>query len=86
VSALPGGAGERGGRTRTGRAEGPQAWRVSVDQVKARGYNLDIPNPRGVTGDHVDSGSLVESLRAVDNATARLRDQLKAALAEVLAR
>lgn len=31
-----------GGKERKGREEGSQAWRVSLEEVKARGYNLDF--------------------------------------------
>ncbi len=34
-----------GGAKREGREETPQAWRVTAEEVKARGYNLDIKNP-----------------------------------------
>jgi type I restriction enzyme M protein len=34
-----------GGKDRKDREETPQAWRVTADQVKARGYNLDIKKP-----------------------------------------
>ncbi len=33
-----------GGARRKGREEGPQAWKVTAADVKARGYNLDIKN------------------------------------------
>jgi len=75
-----------GGATRDGRAETPQAWRVPVDEVKARGYNLDIKNPHAVVNDHGDPAHLLAVLNAAEAETARLRDQLKAILAEALAR
>ena len=34
-----------GGRKRKGRVENEVAWRVTADEVKARGYNLDFKNP-----------------------------------------
>lgn len=75
-----------GDRSRKGRQETPQAWRVTSDEVKARGYNLDIKNPRTVADDHGDPELLLESLNAAEARTASLRDQLKAILAEALAR
>jgi type I restriction enzyme M protein len=75
-----------GGKTRRGREEGPLAWRVSIEEVKARGYNLDIKNPHAVAEDHGDPDELLASLSAAEAETARLRDQLKAILAEALAR
>ena len=34
-----------GGPSREGRVETEVAWKVSADEVKERGYNLDIKNP-----------------------------------------
>ncbi|TAU07815.1 SAM-dependent DNA methyltransferase [Rhizobium ruizarguesonis] len=75
-----------GGNARQGREEGPQAWRVTLDEVKARGYNLDFKNPHTVADDHGDPEVLLEELTAAETNAARLRDQLKSILAEALAR
>ena len=75
-----------GGPAREGRAEGPQAWRVTAAEVKARGYNLDIKNPNTVAADHGDPETLLAELDAAEAEAARIRDQLKAILAEALAR
>lgn len=75
-----------GGKDREGRVETPQAWRVTAEAVKARAYNLDIKNPHTVANDHGDPTALLESLTATEGETVRLRDQLKAILAEALAR
>ena len=75
-----------GGKGREGREETPQAWRVTAETVKARGYNLDIKNPHTVADDHGDPVVLLERLQAAEGETARLRDQLKMILAEALAR
>ena len=75
-----------GGAKRKGRNETPQAWKVSIDDLKARGYNLDIKNPHTVDDDHGDPEELLEELKAAEAETARLRDQLKAILAEALTR
>ena len=75
-----------GGAKRKGRAETPQAWKVTAEDVKARGYNLDIKNPHTVADDHGDPGVLLASLNAAEAETASVRDQLKAILAEALAR
>lgn len=74
-----------GGKERKGREEGPQAWRVSLEEVKARGYNLDFKNPHTVADDHGDPETLLEELTAAETNAARLRDQLKSILAEALA-
>jgi type I restriction enzyme M protein len=75
-----------GGKARKGREETPQAWKVSAEDIKARGYNLDIKNPHTIANDHGDPETLLEDLRAAEDETASLRDQLKAILAEALAR
>jgi type I restriction enzyme M protein len=75
-----------GGAKRKGREEGPQAWKVTADDVKTRGYNLDIKNPNMVADDHGDPEVLLADLLATEGETAMLRDQLKAILAEALAR
>ncbi|GAB2813367.1 type I restriction-modification system subunit M [Dyella kyungheensis] len=75
-----------GGASREGRVETPQAWKVSIEEVKARGYNLDVKNPHAEARDHGDPQALLAELVATENETARLRDQLKAVLVEALAR
>ena len=75
-----------GGKDRKGREEGPQAWRVSSEDIKARNYNLDIKNPTSIAEDHGDPETLLADLNEAEAETTRLRDQLKAILAEALAR
>ena len=75
-----------GGKAREGRKEGPQAWRVTLEDVKGRGYNLDFKNPHSVADDLGDPEVLLEELTAAETSAARLRDQLKSILAEALAR
>jgi type I restriction enzyme M protein len=75
-----------GGKTRKGREETPQAWKATADDVKARGYNLDIKNPHTIADDHGDPETLLADLNAAEGETAGLRDQLKAILAEAFAR
>lgn len=75
-----------GGASREGRVETPKAWKVTAEEVKARGYNLDIKNPHSEAEDHGDPQSLLTELDVAETETARLRDQLKAILSEALAR
>jgi type I restriction enzyme M protein len=75
-----------GGSKRAKRKKTPQAWKVTADEVKARGYNLDIKNPHAVAPDHGDPEQLLRDLDAAESETARLRAQLKAILAEALLR
>jgi type I restriction enzyme M protein len=75
-----------GGAQRAGRSEGPQAWKVTAAEVKARGYNLDVKNPHAVEEDRGDPEHLLHSLTQAEAEVASLRDQLKAILTEALAR
>ena len=75
-----------GGKKRKGREETPQAWRVTAEEVKARGYNLDIKNPHAVADAHGNPETLLADLARAEAETTGLRDQLKAILAEALVR
>jgi type I restriction enzyme M protein len=75
-----------GGTSREGRADTEQAWRVPIDQIQERNYNLDLKNPHTVAEDHGDPEELLASLQAAEQKAAELRDQLKAILAEALLR
>ena len=75
-----------GGAEREGRLETPQAWRVTADDVRARGYNLDIKNPHAVENDLGDPKHLLAALNTAETEATRLRDQLKMILSEALAR
>jgi type I restriction enzyme M protein len=75
-----------GGKTRKGREESPRAWRVTAEEVKARGYDLAIKNPHSVADDHGDPETLLVDLTKAEAKVVTIRDQLKAILAEALAR
>ena len=62
------------------------AWKVTADEVKTRGYNLDFKNPHTVADDHGDPDELLAKLEESEKQTAALRDQLKAVLTEALKR
>lgn len=66
------------------RVENEQAWKVSVDDIKARNYNLDIKNPH--VGDQVshDPDELLRKYEQQQKSIGSLRDQLKAILTEAL--
>ena len=74
------------GAERKNREETDRAWKVSADDIKARGYNLDIKNPHTVEAAHGDPEELLADLIAAEAEAASLRDQLKAILAEALTR
>lgn len=75
-----------GGAKREDRQETERAWKVTAEEVRARGYNLDFKNPHSVADDHGDPQELLRELNAAEAQTANLRDQLRAILAEALAR
>lgn len=75
-----------GGAERKGRQEREVAWRVSLEEIKARNYNLDSKNPHTVADDHGDLNELSTRLDEAEQRTAALHDQLKAILAEALLR
>ncbi|MRG98166.1 type I restriction-modification system subunit M [Polyangium spumosum] len=66
------------------RKETDQAWKVSIEEIKQRGYNLDIKNPRAVEDGPGDAEELLREYRAISAEVAevrdRLRDELRAAL------
>jgi type I restriction enzyme S subunit len=66
-----------GGKERKGREETPQAWRVTAEEVKARGYNLDVKNPHSIADDHGDPEELLASLRAAEAETASFAGAVK---------
>jgi type I restriction enzyme M protein len=75
-----------GGPERQGRQATEQAWKVGIEEIKARSYNLDFKNPHTVADNHGDPEELLAQLEADEMKTAALRDQLKAILAEALLR
>ncbi|MEX2579939.1 MAG: class I SAM-dependent DNA methyltransferase [Verrucomicrobiales bacterium] len=75
-----------GGPDREGREETEDAWRVTIDQVKERGYNLDFKNPHSEAVDHGDPGEVLAALEEAEAEAAKMRDRLKGILEEALLR
>ena len=75
-----------GGAERKGRVESDVAWRVTLEDVQARGYNLDIKNPHVVADEHGDPEELLKKLDDAERQVTTLHDQLKAMLADALLR
>ena len=75
-----------GGAQREDRKETEHAWKVTANEVKERGYNLDIKNPHTQEDDHGAPEELLEKLTAAEAETAVLHNRLKAILAEALMR
>lgn len=68
------------------RVENEVAWKVSIEDIKSRGYNLDIKNPHTVAADHGDPEELLKELEAAEQEAAMLRDRLKSILEGALLR
>ena len=75
-----------GDESRNGRVENEFAWRVSIDEIKARNYNLDIKNPHSPDNEVHDPVQLLADYRKLQTEIGQTRDKLKAILAEALSR
>ena len=68
------------------RVENEFAWKVGIDEIRERNFNLDIANPNSVEGGHGDPDELLALYEKKRAAAAAVREQLKRALAEALER
>lgn len=75
-----------GGAGREGRLEGERAWKVSIDVIRERNFNLDIRNPHVVAEDWGDPEKLLTKLTKAEQTVESLRAELKGILSEALAR
>jgi type I restriction enzyme M protein len=75
-----------GGPKRKGREPNDAAWKVSANDVKTRGYNLDFKNPHTVADDYGDPRELLAKLEEAETRVHSLRAQLKTILGEALLR
>jgi len=66
------------------RVENERAWRVSIDAIRAAGYNLDQKNPHAPDTVSHDPDELLREYTALQADAQALRDALKAMLAESL--
>jgi len=66
------------------RQESEQAWKVSIEQIKANGYNLDIKNPNTVADDHGDPDELLADYRKLLDDVAVTREALRCELNNAL--
>jgi len=66
------------------RVQNPQAWQVSVADIKARNYNLDIKNPHIGEQTNHDPDTLLQHYAKQQQDIAQLRDQLKNILQQAL--
>ena len=68
----------------TDRKETERSWRVSIDEIRKRGFNLDITNPNAPEETHEDPDVLLERYNQARIAAAEIRDLLRRALADAL--
>ncbi|MFF0822039.1 N-6 DNA methylase [Micromonospora haikouensis] len=68
------------------REENERAWRVSIDDIAAGGYNLDIANPNVVDAGHEDPKVLLSRFAEVSAEVDTARTALWASLTEALVR
>ena len=68
----------------TSRIENEQAWKVSLDDIKARNYNLDIKNPH--VGEQIshDPDELLRKYEQQQKSISGIREQLKTILSDAL--
>jgi len=66
------------------RVETDQAWKVSIDEIKERNYNLDIKNPHVEDQTNYDPEELLAKYAEQQNEISGLRDQLKTILSDAL--
>ncbi|WP_273777652.1 type I restriction-modification system subunit M [Acinetobacter sp. GSS19] len=66
------------------RVENEQAWKVSIEDIKARNYNLDIKNPHQAEEESKDPEELLKHYADLQDEIAVIRRQLKAILDEAL--
>ena len=66
------------------RQESERAWRVSVDDIVAGGYNLDIKNPHTVDDGHEDPDVLLARYREAVEQVGAAQEALRSSLAESL--
>jgi len=68
----------------TDRKETEQAWRVTIEQVRERGFNLDIKNPNTPEDTHEDPDVLLARYAVERAAAAEIRGQLRKVLSDAL--
>ena len=66
------------------RKESEFAWRVSIADIAARGYNLDVKNPNVVDPTHRDPAELLAEYQTIQAAVAEVREKLRRELETAL--
>jgi type I restriction enzyme M protein len=66
------------------RKESDQAWKVSIEDIKARGFNLDFKNPSGADDGPGDADELLKQYKAAAAEATAIRDRLRDELCDAL--
>lgn len=66
------------------REENDVAWKVSIDEIKKRGYNLDIKNPNAKTEDELNLEEVLSNFRTKWSEIDKVADILQSSLRETL--
>lgn len=66
------------------RVENERAWRVGIEEIRDRGYNLDTTNPNALEVSHEDPDFLLERFESEEEVVAELREELKRMLSSAL--
>lgn len=66
------------------REESPNAWKVSVDDIKARNFNLDIKNPHREADDLASPEVLLKNYRATEAKITAIQDEIVKVLTQAL--
>lgn len=66
------------------REESPNAWKVSIDDIKARNFNLDIKNPHQEADDLASPEVLISKYRSTEKKITSIQDEIVKVLTEAL--
>jgi type I restriction enzyme M protein len=68
----------------TKREESKHAWKVSAEDIKARGYNLDIKNPHQEVDDLASPEDILAKYRSTERSISRIQQEIVNVLNEAL--
>lgn len=66
------------------RKENKYAWKVSIDEIRERGYNLDIKNPRQEVDQLESPEELLDSYRDIESRISSVQEKIMDVLSEAL--
>ena len=66
------------------REENKYAWKVSIEQIRERGYNLDIKNPYQEVNELASPAELLENYRITESKISSIQDKIINVLNEAL--